>query len=112
MARLTMTAAVCDTGGEGDVLCLRQVLIDDPHEMEVRVKLLTTSICRSDIHYLRNFTARQLAERTGSGAEAAFMMGPRLACKPEVRLARAGCWLALASGVAGEGPACRRPTRR
>lgn len=54
MARLTMTAAVCDTGGEGDVLSLRQVLVDDPHEMEVRVKLLTTSICRSDIHYLRN----------------------------------------------------------
>ena len=48
MARLTMTAAVCDTGGEGDVLSLRQILVDDPHEMEVRVKLLTTSICRSD----------------------------------------------------------------
>ena len=28
-------------------------MIDDPHEMEVRVKLLTTGICRSDIHYLR-----------------------------------------------------------
>ena len=27
--------------------------IDDPHEMEVRVKLKTTGICRSDIHYLR-----------------------------------------------------------
>lgn len=53
MAKLTMMAAVCDTPGEGNVLDLRQVLVDDPHEMEVRVKLLTTSICRSDIHYLR-----------------------------------------------------------
>jgi S-(hydroxymethyl)glutathione dehydrogenase / alcohol dehydrogenase len=53
MAKLTMMAAVCDSPSEGDALSLRQVLVDDPHEMEVRVKLLTTSICRSDIHYLR-----------------------------------------------------------
>jgi S-(hydroxymethyl)glutathione dehydrogenase/alcohol dehydrogenase len=48
-----MLAAVCDTPGEGDVLSMRRVLVDDPHEMEVRVKLETTGICRSDIHYLR-----------------------------------------------------------
>ena len=53
MAKLTMMAAVCDAPSDGDALNLRQVLVDDPHEMEVRVKLLTTSICRSDIHYLR-----------------------------------------------------------
>jgi D-arabinose 1-dehydrogenase-like Zn-dependent alcohol dehydrogenase len=53
MAKLTMMAAVCDTPGEGNALDLRQVVVDDPHEMEVRVKILTTSICRSDIHYLR-----------------------------------------------------------
>jgi len=53
MAQLTMLAAVCDAPGEGDALSLRQVRVDDPHEMEVRVKLLTTSICRSDIHYIR-----------------------------------------------------------
>ena len=32
-------------------------MIDDPHEMEVRVKLVTTGICRSDIHYLRGVWA-------------------------------------------------------
>ncbi len=48
-----MQAAVCDRPGEGNVLELREVLVDDPHEMEVRVRLLTTGICRSDIHYLR-----------------------------------------------------------
>lgn len=53
MSKLTMQAAVCDQPGEGDVLKLRDVLVDEPHEMEVRVKLLTTGICRSDIHYLR-----------------------------------------------------------
>ena len=53
MARLEMLAAVCDAPGEGDVLDLRRVLVDDPHELEVRVKIETTGICRSDIHYLR-----------------------------------------------------------
>ncbi len=53
MARIEMLAAVCDTPGEGDVLNLRRVLVDDPHELEVRVKIETTGICRSDIHYLR-----------------------------------------------------------
>ena len=53
MAKKKIKAAVCDAPGEGDVLELREVLIDDPHEMEVRVKLITTGICRSDIHYLR-----------------------------------------------------------
>ncbi len=53
MGKLTMMAAVCDEPSDGDALNLRQVVVDDPHEMEVRVKLLTTSICRSDIHYLR-----------------------------------------------------------
>jgi S-(hydroxymethyl)glutathione dehydrogenase / alcohol dehydrogenase len=53
MARISMRAAVCDAPGEGDVLDLREVVCDDPHEMEVRVKILTTGICRSDIHYLR-----------------------------------------------------------
>ena len=54
MAKLTMTAAVCDKPGPGDVLDLRKVQVDDPHEMEVRVKIATTAICRSDIHYLRD----------------------------------------------------------
>ena len=53
MAQIEMLAAVCDAPGEGDVLNLRRVRIDDPHELEVRVKLETTGICRSDIHYLR-----------------------------------------------------------
>ncbi|MGE3832293.1 MAG: zinc-binding dehydrogenase [Parvibaculaceae bacterium] len=53
MAQIDMLAAVCDAPGEGDVLNLRRVRIDDPHELEVRVKLETTGICRSDIHYLR-----------------------------------------------------------
>jgi S-(hydroxymethyl)glutathione dehydrogenase / alcohol dehydrogenase len=53
MAQQTMMAAVCDAPGEGDVLSLREVRVDDPHEMEVRVRLLATGICRSDIHYLR-----------------------------------------------------------
>ena len=53
MAQRTMRAAVCDAPGEGDVLDIRTVRVDDPHEMEVRVKLLTSGICRSDIHYLR-----------------------------------------------------------
>jgi S-(hydroxymethyl)glutathione dehydrogenase / alcohol dehydrogenase len=53
MSQLKMQAAVCDRPGEGDVLELREVVVDDPHEMEVRVRLLTTGICRSDIHYLR-----------------------------------------------------------
>ena len=53
MARETMLAAVCDAPGEGDVLALRDVEVDDPREMEVRVKMLATGICRSDIHYLR-----------------------------------------------------------
>lgn len=53
MAKLEMLAAVCDAPGEGDVLDLRRVMVDDPHELEVRVRLETTGICRSDIHYLR-----------------------------------------------------------
>ena len=53
MAKLKILAAICDEPGEGDVLRLRHVMIDDPHEMEVRVKIETTGICRSDIHYLR-----------------------------------------------------------
>ncbi len=57
MAKLSMLAAVCDAPGEGDVLDLREVICDDPHEMEVRVKILTTGICRSDIHYLRGVWA-------------------------------------------------------
>jgi len=57
MAKLSMLAAVCDAPGEGDVLDLREVVCDDPHEMEVRVRLLTTGICRSDIHYLRGVWA-------------------------------------------------------
>jgi S-(hydroxymethyl)glutathione dehydrogenase/alcohol dehydrogenase len=48
-----MLAAVCDAPGQGDVLDLRQVLIDEPHDLEVRVRMLATGICRSDIHYLR-----------------------------------------------------------
>ena len=50
MARIEMLAAVCDTPGEGDVLNLRRVLVDDPHELEVRVKIETTGgtdvVCR------------------------------------------------------------------
>lgn len=53
MAKLTMLAAVCDAPSDAAAMNLRQVLVDDPHEMEVRVKILTTAICRSDIHYLR-----------------------------------------------------------
>ena len=53
MAKLKILAAICDEPGEGDVLNLRHVMIDEPHEMEVRVKIETTGICRSDIHYLR-----------------------------------------------------------
>ncbi len=53
MAVVEMLAAVCDRPGEGDVLALRTVRIADPKAMEVRVKLLTTGICRSDIHFLR-----------------------------------------------------------
>lgn len=48
-----MLAAVCDAPGEGDALALREVVVDDPQSMEVRVRILTTGICRSDIHYLR-----------------------------------------------------------
>ena len=48
-----MLAAVCDAPGDGDVLSLRRIDIDDPGPMEVRVRILTTGICRSDIHYLR-----------------------------------------------------------
>ncbi|MFN0114269.1 MAG: zinc-binding dehydrogenase [Paracoccaceae bacterium] len=57
MARIEMKAAVCDAPGEGDVLNLRTVLVDDPGPMEVRVRMLTTGICRSDIHYLRGVWA-------------------------------------------------------
>jgi S-(hydroxymethyl)glutathione dehydrogenase/alcohol dehydrogenase len=57
MAKLTMKAAVCDNPGDGDVLEIRDVVCDDPHELEVRVKLLATGICRSDIHYLRGVWA-------------------------------------------------------
>ncbi len=57
MAQIEMLAAVCTSPGEGDVLELRRVRVDDPHEMEVRVKLETTGICRSDIHYLRGVWA-------------------------------------------------------
>ena len=57
MAQIDMLAAVCTAPGEGDVLDLRRVRVDDPHEMEVRVKLETTGICRSDIHYLRGVWA-------------------------------------------------------
>jgi S-(hydroxymethyl)glutathione dehydrogenase/alcohol dehydrogenase len=53
VAKLDMLAAICEAPGEGDVLKLERVICDDPHEMEVRVKLETTGICRSDIHYLR-----------------------------------------------------------
>ena len=53
MAQKTIKAAVCDEPGEGDVLQMRDVVIDDPHQMEVRVRLIATGICRSDIHYLR-----------------------------------------------------------
>jgi Zn-dependent alcohol dehydrogenase len=53
MAKLTMLAAVCDAPSDDVAMNLRQVVVDDPHEMEVRVKILTTAICRSDIHYLR-----------------------------------------------------------
>jgi S-(hydroxymethyl)glutathione dehydrogenase/alcohol dehydrogenase len=48
-----MLAAVLDTPGEGDVLSLREVEIADPGPMEVLVRILTTGICRSDVHYLR-----------------------------------------------------------
>ncbi len=48
-----MLAAVCDKPGDGDVLSLRRIDIEDPGPMEVRVRILTTGICRSDIHYLR-----------------------------------------------------------
>ena len=57
MAQIEMLAAVCTSPGEGDALELRRVRVDDPHEMEVRVKLETTGICRSDIHYLRGVWA-------------------------------------------------------
>jgi S-(hydroxymethyl)glutathione dehydrogenase/alcohol dehydrogenase len=57
MARIEMLAAVCDAPGEGDVLDLRTVLVDDPGPMEVRVRMLATGICRSDIHYLRGVWA-------------------------------------------------------
>ena len=48
-----MTAAVLDSFGEGDVLSLREIAIADPGPMEVRVRLLTSGVCRSDIHFLR-----------------------------------------------------------
>jgi S-(hydroxymethyl)glutathione dehydrogenase / alcohol dehydrogenase len=57
MAREAMRAAVCDAPGDGDVLALRDVQVDDPQAMEVRVKMLATGICRSDIHYLRGVWA-------------------------------------------------------
>ena len=57
MARLKMLAAVCDEPGEGDVLQLREVWVDDPGPMEVRVRMLATGICRSDIHFLRGVWA-------------------------------------------------------
>ena len=57
MARLKMLAAVCDEPGEGDVLDLREVWVDDPGPMEVRVRMLATGICRSDIHFLRGVWA-------------------------------------------------------
>jgi Zn-dependent alcohol dehydrogenase len=57
MARQSMRAAVCETPGEGDVLALREVVVDDPRELEVRVRILATGICRSDIHYLRGVWA-------------------------------------------------------
>lgn len=53
MAQIDMLAAVCDAPGDGDRLELRRIRVDDPHPMEVRVRILTTGICRSDIHYLR-----------------------------------------------------------
>lgn len=46
-------AAVMDAPGEGDVLSLREIELADPGPMEVLVRILTTGICRSDIHYLR-----------------------------------------------------------
>jgi S-(hydroxymethyl)glutathione dehydrogenase/alcohol dehydrogenase len=57
MTQKTMLAAICDEPGEGDVLDLREILVDEPHELEVRVRILTTGICRSDIHYLRGVWA-------------------------------------------------------
>jgi len=48
-----MMAAVLDSPGEGDVLSLREVGIADPGPMEVLVRLLTSGVCRSDIHFLR-----------------------------------------------------------
>jgi S-(hydroxymethyl)glutathione dehydrogenase / alcohol dehydrogenase len=48
-----MTAAVLDSPGEGDVLSLREIAIADPGPMEVLVRLLTSGVCRSDIHFLR-----------------------------------------------------------
>ena len=53
MAQIDMLAAVCDAPGDGDRLELRRIRVDDPHAMEVRVRMLATGICRSDIHYLR-----------------------------------------------------------
>jgi S-(hydroxymethyl)glutathione dehydrogenase/alcohol dehydrogenase len=52
-----MMAAVLDTPGEGDVLSLREVEITEPGSMEVLVRILTTGVCRSDIHYLRGVWA-------------------------------------------------------
>jgi S-(hydroxymethyl)glutathione dehydrogenase / alcohol dehydrogenase len=52
-----MLAAVLDVPGEGDVLSLREVQIADPGPMEVMVRILTTGICRSDVHYLRGVWA-------------------------------------------------------
>ena len=57
MAQIDMLAAVCDAPGDGDRLELRRIRVDDPHAMEVRVRILTTGICRSDIHYLRGVWA-------------------------------------------------------
>jgi S-(hydroxymethyl)glutathione dehydrogenase/alcohol dehydrogenase len=48
-----MMAAVLDSPGAGDVLSLREVGIADPGPMEVLVRLLTSGVCRSDIHFLR-----------------------------------------------------------
>ena len=77
MAQIEMLAAVCTSPGEGDVLELRRVRVDDPHEMEVRVKLETTGICRSDIHYLRGVWAHPkpvILGHEGTGTENPFII--------------------------------------
>ena len=45
-----MKAAVCREFGKP--LSLEKIRIDDPHDNEVRIKILACGICHSDVHYI------------------------------------------------------------